>query len=232
ASSDPSPFGPHPLAAGTENVLSPWVTGATTMVNSGPFGLAVPFGSNDWPNGIACEMSVFAGCRTIGFASEPMKQLGPRSIGGIPSRWILIGSVMIGTPVESPASRSKSDGSPADETVAKTAIPPAVTMTGSEMTAPPAGDTMLNTLVFESNTMPTCRLVLPVRLLVVPIVMLPFVEFEARQTLSVFTPSAASITGSSTGQRLNGVQKPGPAWNVWSAPVVVPAEFVATTRKW
>src|SRR5262249_25313447 len=162
ASSDPSPFGPHPLAAGTENVLSPWVTGATTMVNSGPFGLAVPFGSNDWPNGIACEMSVFAGCRTIGFASEPMKQLGPRWIGGTPSRWILIGSVMIGTPVESPASRSKSDGSPADETVAKTAIPPAVTMTGSEMTAPPAGDTMLNTLVFESNTMPTCRLVLPV----------------------------------------------------------------------
>ena len=62
--------------------------------------------------------------------------------------------------------------------------------------------------------------------------MLPCDEFEATQTLVVLTPSVASIAGSSTGQRLNGVQAPGPAWNVWSGPKVVPAEFVATTRKW
>ena len=44
ASSDPSPFGPHPLAPGTENVSSPWTAPATTIVNRGPFGLGVPSG--------------------------------------------------------------------------------------------------------------------------------------------------------------------------------------------
>jgi hypothetical protein len=44
--------------------------------------------------------------------------------------------------------------------------------------------------------------------------MLPCVEFEARQRLARVTPSVASIAGSSTGQRLNGVQPRGPAWNV------------------
>src|SRR5262249_12814973 len=98
------------------------------------------------------------------------------------------------------------------------------------MTAPPAGETIVNRLVFSSSTRPICRFVFPVRLLVVPIVMLPFVEFEARQRPIVLTPSVASIVGSSTGQRVNGVQRPGPAWKVLSSPVVVPAEFVATTR--
>jgi hypothetical protein len=82
------------------------------------------------------------------------------------------------------------------------------------MTAPPAGETIVNTLVAWSSTKPSCRLVFRVKLLVVPIVMLPFGEFEARQIPTVLTPSVASIVGSSTGQRVNGVQRPGPAWNV------------------
>ena len=73
---------------------------------------------------------------------------------------------------------------------------------------------------------------LPVVVVMVPIVMLPCVEFEATQNTTVLIPSVASIAGSSTGQRQNGAHAPGPAWNVLIAPVVVPAEFVATTRKW
>src|SRR4029077_6249780 len=143
-----------------------------------------------------------------------MKQLVPRSTAapGRLSGWILIGSVMIGTPTLSPAIKSKSEGVPADSTVAVTVPPPAVTVAGSAMSDPPAAATTVKTPLFATS--PTCRLLFPGSVVVLPIVMLPCVEFEARQTGIVFTPSAASITGSSTGQRVNGVQRPGPAWNV------------------
>ena len=66
-----------------------------------------------------------------------------------------------------------------------------------------------------STTSPPCRLLFPVVVGdKVPILMLPCVEFEATQKLTVLTPSVASIAGSSTAQRLNGVQAPGPPWNV------------------
>src|SRR5262245_60324455 len=134
ALNDPSPFGPHPVAAGTENVLSPWTVPLTMSDARMPFGLGVPSGSNCAISSIAFETSVFAGCRTIGSASEPMKQLGPRSTPGVwLTRWILTGSVRIGTPTEIPASKSKSDGTPADSTVAVTVTPPAVTVAGSAM---------------------------------------------------------------------------------------------------
>src|SRR5262249_44228370 len=139
---------------------------------------------------------------------------------------------MIGIPTEILASRSKFEGTPADWTVAVTVIPPAVTSTESAMSASVADPTVVKGKAVVSTTTPACGLLFPVALGVVRIVMLPCVEFEARQKLTVLTPSVASIAGSSTGQRLNGVQAPGPAWNVWSAPVVVPAEFVATARKW
>src|SRR5262249_3223116 len=158
-------------------------------------------------------------CSTIGSASEPMKQLGPRSTGapGMLTRWILIGSVRIGMPTEIPASKSKSVGVPADSTVAVTVTPPAVTSTGSETTDPSTGALNVRGRLTGWATSPPCRLVFPV------IVggkmrreMLPFVEFDATQKLTVVTPSVASIAGSSPAQRENGVQAPGPAWNVWS----------------
>src|SRR5262245_3853416 len=163
-----------------------------------------------------------------------MKQLGPRSTPGVwLTRWILMGSVTIGMPTEIPASKLKSVGTPADSTVAMTVAGPAVTVAGSAMSEPPTAPTNVKVKAVVSTRRPPCRLLFPV---IVggkrPIWMLPFVEFEATQKLTVLTPSVASIDGSSTGQRLNGVQAPGPAWNVWSAPNVVPAELVATTRKW
>src|SRR5262245_22704159 len=230
----PSPFGPHPLAAGTENELSPWTVPLTMSDARMPFGLGVPSGSNCSTSSIAFDRSVFAGCKTIGFASEPMKQLGPRSTPGVwLTRWILTGSVRIGMPSEIPASKSKSVGVPADTTVARTVAGPAVTVAGSAMSDPPGAPMNVKVKAVVSTTSPPCRLLFPV--IVggkVPILMLPCVEFEATQKLTVLTPSVASMAGSSTAQRLNGVQPPGPAWNVWSAPVVVPAEFVATARKW
>src|SRR5262249_39726659 len=104
--------------------------------------------------------------------------------------------------------------------------------TGSATSAPVGDPTTVNSWVFWSSSSPTCRLVLPVVEAMVPIVMLPWVEFELRQNTSELIPSLASIGGSSTGQGENGAHAPGPAWNSWSAPVVVPAELVATTRKW
>src|SRR4029077_7223313 len=118
-SNDPSPLGPHPLTAGTENVLSPWVVPITMRDDSMPFGLIVPSGSNDTTSSIAFDVSVFAGCSTIGSMSEPMKHVGPRSMPAVwLTRWILMGSVTIGMPTEIPASKSKSVGTPADSTVA------------------------------------------------------------------------------------------------------------------
>src|SRR5262245_55512565 len=94
ASNVPSPFGPQPLTAGTENVLSPWVVPFTMSDDSTPFGLIVPSGSNDTTSNIAFDVSVFAGCNTIGFRSEPMKQVGPRSTPAVwLTRCILMGSV-------------------------------------------------------------------------------------------------------------------------------------------
>src|SRR5215475_8217392 len=224
---------PQPCATGTANVLSPWTVPLTTSAPSTPFGLGVPSGSNWVIESIAFERSVFAGCRTIGSCSEPMKQVGPKSTGVWLSRWILVGSVTIGTPTESPAIKSKSVGVPADSTVAVAVRPLMVTSTGSPTSAPAGGAMKVKVKVLSSSRSPPCRLLFPVAAVgVLPILMLPCVEFEATQSARTLTPSAASIAGSSTGQRLNGVQAPGPAWNVWSAPVVVPAEFVATTRKW
>src|SRR5262245_19188481 len=85
ASNVPSPFGPQPLTAGTENVLSPWVVPLTTSAANAPFGLSVPSASNIWKSSMAFDTSVFAGCKTIGFRSEPMKQVGPRST---PAVWL------------------------------------------------------------------------------------------------------------------------------------------------
>ena len=110
-----------------------------------------------------------------------------------------------------PALKSKSDGTPADSTVAITVMPPAVTWTGSPTSAPLADPTAVKTPVLKSATAPNCRLLFPVNEFVVPIVMLPCVEFEATHEVSKLTPSVASIAGSSTGQRKYGVQRPGPA---------------------
>src|SRR5262249_28953401 len=132
-----------------------------------------------------------------------------------------------------PAIRLKFDGRPADWVTAVT-TPTGVLgiWTGSATSAPVGDPTTVNSEVFGLSSNPTCRLVFPVVVVMVPIEMLPCVEFEARQNTAELIPSLASIAGSSTGQRKNGAHAPGPAWNSWSSPVVVPAELVATTRKW
>src|SRR5262249_57933274 len=167
-----------------------------------------------------------------------MKQCGPSGIPWL-SRWILIGTVMIGWPSEIPANRLKFDGVPADSTVAVTSPPR--TATGSAMSAPPAGATTEKTPLVLSSTSPTWRLVFPVGVVREPIVMPPCVELDATQKLLEpvppppklrLPPVAASIAGSSTGQRVNGPQSPGGVVNVVSAPVVLPAELVAITWKW
>src|SRR5262249_21208211 len=89
---------PHPYATGTANVLAAWPVPLTTSAPSTPFGLGGPSASKKLIASIALERWVFAGCRTIGSCSEPMKQVGPRSTGVWLSRWILVGSVTIGTP--------------------------------------------------------------------------------------------------------------------------------------
>src|SRR5262249_27000687 len=124
-----------------------------------------------------------------------------------------------------PAKRLKLDGLPADETMAR--IPPSAGV-GSLMTAPSIGEMIVEPLMPSGS--PNCRFVLPVRVVMGPIVMLPWVEFEAMQAGCALL-AAANIAGSSTGQRKNGVQSNGPTWNVWSGPVTVPAEVVATTWK-
>src|SRR5262245_29737444 len=140
--------------------------------------------------------------------------------------------VTTGTPSSIPAMKLKFDGKPADSTVAVTVTPPAATWAGSATSAPVGDPTTVVVPLISSSTTPTCRLLFPVAVVVVPIVMLPCVEFGATQSASVVTPpSVASIAGSSTGQRKTGVQSPGPAWKVMSAPVVVPAELVATAWK-
>src|SRR4029450_7965786 len=126
-----------------------------------------------------------------------MKQFGPRSPTGVwPTRWILIGSVMIGTPSEIPANKSKSVGVPADWTVAVTVTPPTVTVAGSATSDPAGGARNVKTPLFRSATSPPCRLLFPV---VVggklPIVMLPCLEFEATQRLAKMTPSGARSGG-------------------------------------
>src|SRR5215475_12609639 len=138
-----------------------------------------------------------------------MKQLGPRT--GFCS-WILIGRVMIGTPVEIPANRLKFDGVPADVVTAVT-VPTGVPVicTGSTTSAPAGGAT---TGPSRPPASPACRLLFPVVWVGrFPIVMLPWVELEARQNGAVLIESVASIAGSSTGQRKNGAHAPGPAWN-------------------
>src|SRR4029450_6469454 len=130
-----------------------------------------------------------------------MKQFGPRSPTGVwPTRWILIGSVMIGTPSEIPANKSKSVGVPADWTVAVTVTPPTVTVAGSATSDPAGGAMNVKTPLFRSATSPPCRLLFPVVVGgKVPIVMLPCVEFEATQILAKMTPSVAGIAGRSRG---------------------------------
>src|SRR5262249_39044461 len=144
--------------------------------------------------------------------------------------WILIGRVMIGCPTEIPANRSKSVGAPADWVTAVT-VPTGVFLisAGSATSAPPCGETT-EELPFWSRTTPAWRLVLPVDAGRLPIVMLPWVEFEARHNAVKLTPSVLSMAGSSTGQRLWGAHALGPTWNSWDAPVVAPAELVATAR--
>src|SRR5262249_9979470 len=135
-SSDPSPFGPHPSAPGTANVSSPWTPLVIKSDPSAPTKSGTPVGSKAKkpPMLIAFDRSVFAGLRRIGFWSDPMKQLGPSD--GF-SRWILIGIVMIGTPVAIPANRLKFDGKPADSVTAVT-TPTGVLgiWTGSAISAP------------------------------------------------------------------------------------------------
>src|SRR5262249_44902820 len=118
-SSDPSPFGPHPDAPGTANVSSPWRPPVIKSEPSAPTKSGTPVGSKPKkpPTLMAFDRSVFWGLRRIGFWSDPMKQLGPSA--GF-SRWILIGIVMIGTPVWIPANRLKFDGRPADWVTAVT----------------------------------------------------------------------------------------------------------------
>src|SRR5262245_6834613 len=176
ALSDPSPFGPQPDAPGTANVSSPCTIPVTWSDASGPLGSGVPPGSKKTIARLAPDRSVFSGCRTIGSCSEPMKQLGPRSTdGGTATRWILTGSVRIGTPTESPADRSKSDGAPADWRVAMAVCPETVTVTGSAMIAPPGGPMVWKMPAFRSAGAPICRLLFPVVVTtpVVPSVMLP-----------------------------------------------------------
>src|SRR5262245_15599300 len=134
-----------------------------------------------------------------------MKQVGPRSTTWL-VRWILMGIVMIGAPSEIPANRSKLDGTPADSTVATALTPPTLTSAGSATSAPPGGETPVTSPVAKASPGPACRLVLAVIVVVAPMVKLPCVEFEPRQMLCEFSPSVASIAGSSTGQRKNGAQ--------------------------
>jgi hypothetical protein len=65
-SSDPSPFGPHPVAPGTANVLSPCTAPLTTIVSSGPLGSGTPFGSKLSNLVFAPDRSVFSGFSRIG----------------------------------------------------------------------------------------------------------------------------------------------------------------------
>lgn len=55
---------------------------------------------------------------------------------------------------------------------------------------------------------PSCRSVLVVGTWDEPSLMEPLAELEEMQVAMVLTPSAASIAGASTGQRLNGAQWP------------------------
>src|SRR5262249_59745445 len=73
-----------------------------------------------------------------------------------------------------------------------------------------------------------------------PIVMFPCGMFDATQKLLEpvpppnkprLPPVAASIAGSSTGQRVNRPHSPGGVVSVVSAPVVLPADVVAITWK-
>src|SRR5262249_53286376 len=135
------------------------------------------------------------------------------------------------SPSPSPATRLKLDGGPAGSTVAVTTAVPTVICTGAATIAPSGGATAVYSPAAVATT-PSCRLMFPVGVVRLPIVMVPWLEFEATQTPSVLTPSVASIAGSSTGHRKYGVQNPGPTWNTMSAPVALPAEFIAITRKW
>src|SRR5262249_12098906 len=179
----------------------------------------------------AFDRSLFWGFRRIGFSSEPMKQSGPSV--GLFARWILIGTVRIGWPSAIPPNKLKFDGVPADSVIAVTGPTGVLSCTGSPISDPPAAGMTLN--VPFTSISPVCRLVFPVVVVMLPSVMLPCVEFDARQnaTPSVLkSPFVASIAGSSTGQRKNDAHEPGPAWNSWSGLVLVPALLVAITLKW
>src|SRR5262249_18912393 len=187
-------------APGTANVSSPWTPPVIRSDPSAPTKSGTPVGSKPKkpPTLIAFDRSVFSGLRRIGFWSDPMKQLGPSA--GF-SRGILIGIVMMGAPVTIPANRSKFDGRPADWATAVT-TPTGVLgiWTGSATSAPVGDPTTVNSEVVWSSSIPTCRLVFAVVVMIVPIEMLPWVEFEPRQNTTVLIPSLASIAWSSTGQ--------------------------------
>src|SRR5262249_51317519 len=107
--------------------------------------------------------------------------------------------------------RLKFDGVPADMVTAVTGPTGLLICTGSTTSAPPGGGTIGPNSWPAS---PACRLLFPVVWVGrFAILMLPWVEFEARRNGAVLIESVASIAGSSTGQRKNGAHAPGPAWN-------------------
>src|SRR5436305_1167596 len=91
----------------------------------------------------------------------------------------------------------------------KPSSPPG-TFAGAAWIAPPAGDTPLNVDagVLLLSSRPSCRFVSPVVTAVEPIFTEPLGESTAMQPATIVTPSAASIEGLSTGQRVNGAQSP------------------------
>src|SRR5262245_40449342 len=136
-------------------------------------------------------------------------------------------------PTLPPARTSKLDGSPATWTIAWTSFnlgslvaesqrfesggsllghartrkPPGVEI-GSATIAPPTGWMAVCVPVVLSKTTPSCRLFSPVATGTLPALKVPLGESDARHRAIALTPSAAFITGSSTGHRLNGPQSP------------------------
>src|SRR5690242_20138325 len=100
---------------------------------------------------------------------------------------------------------------------------PPGTVAESATSAPEGGAT---TLLVPSAfwTMPICRLVLPVTTVVLPSLMEPPAEVETTHCGVLSKPSAASIAGASTGQRVKGAHSP---FSTGSAAVAVPREAKA-----
>jgi len=79
------------------------------------------------------------------------------------------------------------------------------------------------------KTTPTCRLVSPVAMGMLPPLKIPLGESDARHRAITFTPSACFIAGSCTGQRLNGAQSPLSVGNDGNdVPVAADAGLAAT----